>query len=415
MKLPQISIPKDISTLHKHLQNPFYKNSLYITLGRFADVGFGFLFWILAARAYSVGEVGIATALISSLGLVMIFSRFGFDFTIIRFMPSHDHSRVFNTCLWITTVAAVVVGIIYLATIDLISPEIAFIRDYAVLFLLFAAVNSVTLITGNSLLAFRRADLKFIQNFIMGVRLPLLLPLAFLGSLGIFYAFGFAYLFAAVFALVIIQGYVTFSPRIDPEFARKTFRFSSYNYLANLFLYIPTYIMPILIVNLLSPEDAALYYVAFAIGNLVLIIPDAMSTSFFVEGSHGINLRKGVFRNLAATYAILIPAVLFIVIFGDVLLGFFGEDYLAAFDLLKVIAISSLFVTVYNLFIPLQNIRLQVRGIAIISLIRFVLLLGLSYAFLIRFGVIGAGYAWAITYVILSVGIAAFVKAKEWI
>lgn len=415
MKRPQISIPKDISTLRKHLRNPFYRNSLYITLGRFVDVGFGFLFWTFAARLYSVGEVGIATALISSLGLVMIFSRFGFDFTIIRFMPSHDHSRVFNTSLWITTVAAAVIGIIYLAAIDLISPEIAFIRDYAPLFLLFAVVNSVTLITGNALLSFRKADLKFVQNFIMGVRLPLLLPLALLGSLGIFYAFGFAYLVAAVFALVVIRGYVTISPRIDREFARKTFRFSSYNYLANLFLYIPTYIMPILIVNLLTPEDAALYYVAFAIGNLVLIIPDAMSTSFFVEGSHGINLRKGVFRNLAATYAILIPAVLFIVIFGEVLLGFFGEDYLAAFDLLKVIAISSLFVTVYNLFIPLQNIRLQVRGIAIISLIRFVLLLGLSYAFLIRFGVIGAGYAWAITYVILSVGIAAFVKAKEWI
>lgn len=410
-----ISLPKTIPEIREYLRNPFYRNSLYITLGRFADVGFGFLFWTLAARLYSVGEVGIATVLISSLGLVMIFSRFGFDFTIIRFMPSHDHSRVFNTCLWITTMATVVVGVIYLAAIDLISPEIAFIRDYASLFLLFAVVNSVTLITGNALLSFRKADLKFVQNFIMGVRLPLLLPLTLLGSLGIFYAFGFAYLIAAIFALVVIRGYVTFSPQIDGEFARKTFRFSSYNYLANLFLYIPTYIMPILIVNLLSPEDAALYYVAFAIGNLVLIIPDAMSTSFFVEGSHGINLRKGVIRNLGATYAILIPAVLFIVIFGDVLLGFFGEGYQAAFDLLKVIVISSLFVTAYNLFIPIQNIRLQIRGIAFMSLIRFVLLLGLSYVFLIRFGVIGVGYAWAITYMTLSIGIAAFVKKKGWI
>lgn len=407
--------PKTIPEIRDYLRNPFYRNSFYITLGSFTDVGFGFLFWTLAARLYSVGEVGIATALISSLGLVMAFSRFGFDFTIIRFMPTHDHSRVFNTCLWITTVAAIVIGIIYLAAIDLVSPEIAFIRDYAPLFLLFAVANSVTLITGNALLSFRKADLKFVQNLIMGVRLPLLLPLVLLGSLGIFFASGFAYLAAVVFALVMIRGYVTLTPWIDREFARKTFRFSSYNYLANLFLNIPTYIMPILIVNLLSPEDAALYYIAFAIGNLVLIIPDAMSTSFFVEGSHGINLRKGVFRNLAASYAILIPAVLFIAIFGDVLLGFFGEDYLAAFDLLKVIAISSLFVTVYNLFIPLQNIRLQVRGIVIISLIRFVLLLGLSYTFLIWFGVVGAGYAWAITYVILSIGIAAFVKAKEWI
>lgn len=410
-----ISLPKTIPEIREYLRNPFYRNSFYITLGKFADVGFGFLFWTLAARLYSVGEVGIATALISSLGLVMAFSCLGFDVAIIRFMPSNDHSRVFNTCLWITTLAAIVVGVIYLAAIDLISPEIALIRDCVPLFLLFTVVNSVTYITGNALLSFRKADLKFVQNLIMGVRLPLLLPLVLLGSLGIFYAFGFASLAAAVFALVIIRSYVTLTPRIDREFTQKTFRFSSFNYLAHLFLEVPEYIMPILIVSLLRPEDAALYYIAFAIGNLVLIIPNAMSISFFIEGSHGINLRKGVVRNLVATYAILVPAILIIIAFGDIPLGFFGEDYLAAFDLLKIITISSLFVTVYYLFIPFQNIRLQVREIVRINLIRFVLLLGFSYAFLTWFGVIGAGYAWMLTHVILSMGIAAFVKGKGWI
>ncbi|QYZ79835.1 lipopolysaccharide biosynthesis protein [Methanofollis formosanus] len=410
-----ISLPKTIPEIHDYLRNPFYKNSFYITLGRFADVGFGFLFWTLAARLYTVGEVGIATALISSLGLVMAFSRLGFDITIIRFMPSNDHSRVFNTCLWITTGATIVVGIIYLAAIDLISPEIAFIRDYASLFLLFAIVNSVTLITGKALLSFRKADFKFVQNLIMGVRLPLLLPLALLGSLGIFYAFGFAYLAAAVFALVMLRGYVTLTPPIDREFIRKTFRFSSLNYLANIFQSVPSLVMPILIVNLLSPEEAALYYVAFAIGNLVLIIPNAMSTSFFIEGSHGINLRRGVIRNLTVTYIILTPTVLFIVIFGEFLLGLFGKDYLAAFDLLRIIAVSSLFVTAYNLFIPLQNIRLQVGGIMVMNLIRFVLLLGLSYIFLIQFGVIGAGYAWVLTYMILGLGIILIAKGKGWV
>jgi len=410
-----ISFPETIPKIRNYLQNPFYRNSFYITLGRVTDVGFGFLFWTLAARLYSISEVGIATALISSLSLVMIFSSFGFDFTAIRFMPSHDHNRVFNTCLWITTAAAIVAGTIYLTTIDLISSEIAFIRDYAPLFLIFAVVNSVTLITGSTLLSLRKADLKFIQNIIMGVRLPLLLPLTLLGGLGVFYSFGFAYLIATIFALAAIRGYVTLTPQIDWEFARKTFSFSSFNYLANLFLDVPTYIMPILIVNLLNPNDAALYYIAFAIGNLVLIIPNSMSTAFFVEGSHGINLRKGVFRNLVVTYAVLIPTVLIVVTFGEFPLGLFGKNYLVAFDLLKVIAISSLFVTIYNLFIPLQNIRLQVRGIVIINMIRFVLLLGLSYILLTWFGVIGAGYAWMITHIMLSAGIAAFAKSKGWI
>jgi len=410
-----IALPKTILEIGNSLRNPFYRNSIYIALGRYSDVGFGFLFWALAARTYSVGEVGIATALISSLGLVMTFSHLGFDTAIIRFMPSHDPSRVFNSCLWITSLTAIIVSIIYLAAIEQISPEIAFIRNYALLFILFVIVNSVTYITGNALLAFRKADFKLIQNLIMGVRLPLLLPLVFFGSLGVFYSFGFANLAAAVFALLAIRSYVTLSPHIDWEFTRKTFSFSSFNYLANLFLNIPTYIMPIVILNLLNPENAALYYVAFAIGNFVLIIPHAMSTSFFVEGSHGIKLREGVYRNLAGTYAILFPAVLGIFLLGDHFLRLFGEEYLAAFDLLRIIAVSSLFVTIHHLFTSLQNIRLKARAIMVMNLIRFILLMGLSYIFLTWFGVIGAGYARLITYILLTIGIVVFVWRQKWI
>jgi O-antigen/teichoic acid export membrane protein len=214
---------------------------------------------------------------------------------------------------------------------------------------------------------------------------------------------------------MMIRRYVTLFPRIDRDFTLKTFRFSSLNYLASLVQSIPTLVMPILIVNLISPENAALYYIAFTIGNLVLIIPDAITTSFFVEGSHGINLRWGATRTLLAIYAFLIPAVFFILFFGEQLLGIFGNDYLGALDLLMVVAVSSIFVTIYNVFLPIQNIRLHVGNIVVINLVRFMLLLGLSYIFLIRFGIIGAGYAWLITHAILGLGITVFVKSKRWI
>lgn len=383
-------------------------------MGKFIDAGIGFLFWILAARLYTIEDVGVATALISSLGLVIAFSRLGFDITIIRFMPSYDHSRVFNTCLWITTGAAIAVSIIYLAAVDFISPEITFIKNYAGLFILFAIVNAATITTGNALLAFRRADQKFVQNIIMGGRLLFLFPLVLFGSLGIFYSLGLAYFAAAIYALLIIRQHITLSTKIDREFTRNTFHFSFQNYIAGLLQVVPTLAMPILIVNLLTPQDAALYYIAFTIGTLVLIIPDALSTSFFVEGSHGIDLKKGAIQTLAMNYLILVPAILLLIFFGDQLLGLFGKEYGAAFTLLKIFAVSSLFVTIQNLFIPIQNIRLQVRGIVIMNLIRFILLLSLSYIFLMWFGVNGAGYAWAVTYIILGAGIVVNAKRDLW-
>jgi len=410
MNIPLSTVAKRPSweEFRGYLSNPLYRNSVYLALGKFVDVGIGFLFWTIAARLYTVADVGIATALVSSLGLVMTFSRLGFDSTIIRFMPTHDHSRVFNTSLIITTVAAFGVGVVYLGLLDYISPELSFIRNNATLFILFVIANAVTLTTGFALLALRRADQRFVQNLIMGGRLFLLFPLALLGSVGIFGAFGLVYLLCAIYGLLVIRKHLDISWRVDRMFARSTFRFSLMNCIASILQSTPTLVMPLLIVNLLRPEDAALYYIAFQIGSIVLIIPDAMSTSFFVEGSHGTNLRKGVASTLAVTYAILLPAVALLVIFGDRFLALFGNAYVAAFSLLQVIAVSSVFVTIYLIFIPLQNIRLRVNGIVVMNLIRFILLIGLSYFLLRRFGMIGAGYAWACTYLILGIGIFIF-------
>ena len=102
----------------------------------------------------------------------------------------------------------------------------------------------------------------------MGGRLLLLFPLAILGSLGVFYSVGVAYFLAAIYALLIIRRHINLSLTIDWEFTSTTFRFSFLNYLASLLQAIPTLVMPLLIISLLTPEDAALYYVAFAIGSL---------------------------------------------------------------------------------------------------------------------------------------------------
>ena len=81
----RITIPKTRRELKQYLADPLYKNSFFLVLSRVINVACGFFFWMIAARLYSVEDVGLATALISSLGLVILFSRFGFDFSLIRF------------------------------------------------------------------------------------------------------------------------------------------------------------------------------------------------------------------------------------------------------------------------------------------------------------------------------------------
>ena len=404
-----------LSKLMRYAREPLYKNSFFIGLSRVFNAACGFFFWLVAARYYSVADVGIATALISSLGLVMTFSRFGFDVSLIRFMPLNDKNKVFNTCLWITTLSAIVVSLIYLMVVGTLSPSISFIQSYAIIFVIFALMNSITLTTGNAFLSFRKGEYYFTQNLLLASRIPLLLLFAILGSLGIFFSVGFAYLIASVLAIFLILKFVRIRPEVSKNFAKKTFKFSSMNYLANVFNVVPSLVLPILVLNLLGAEEAAKYYIAFAIGNLILIIPDAISTSFFVEGSHGINLKRGATKALVGIYGLLVPAVLFIYFFGAFLLGLFGEDYVEALELLRILAFSSFFVVIYTLFIPVQNIRMRVESVVFINLIKFVLLLGLSYVFILRFGIVGVGWAWMITYGILGLGIVELVKREQWI
>ncbi len=407
----------NIKNLLEQLKDPLYKNSLFLMLSRVFNVTCGFIFWIVAAKFYSVEDVGVATALISSLGLVILFSRFGFDFSLIRFIHVNDKSRVMNTCLAITTVSSVIVGIIYLSGIDFFASGLSFIQSpgYAAMFLLFVIMNSIVSITGNALTAMRRADHFFYQNLALASRIPLLIPLVFLGSFGIFGSVGLANLLAALLALIRLGKLTRLDFKTDNQFIKDSFTFSSGNYVSSVFQSVPTLIMPILIMNLLNEAEAAKYYIAFAIGNLVLIVPDSLSTSLFVEGSYGESLRKNLIKAGLAIYAFLIPVVVLIYFFGDFLLGLVGKDYVEAFELLRLLAVSSFFVAVYSLFLQVQNVRMKVESIVMLNLLRLLLLLGLSFVLILRFGIVGIGYAWVITYAVLGLAIMGLVKRMEWI
>ena len=184
----KIAIPKTRAEIQYHLRDPLLKNSIFIMLTSITSAGFGFIFWMLAAKLYPAGDVGIATALISSMGLLVLLSRFGLDFSIIRFFPGADKSRIFSTSAIITTSFAVIFGVIFIAGVDTFSPELCLLKSprNAALFLIFLAANSVTALTGISFIAIRKAAFQFLQSIIVGSRIVFLIPLITLGAIGIF-------------------------------------------------------------------------------------------------------------------------------------------------------------------------------------------------------------------------------------
>jgi O-antigen/teichoic acid export membrane protein len=309
----------DLRTIMGLANVSLFKNSFFMAFTNIFNAGCGFFFWMIAARLYTVEEVGVATALISSLGMVILFSRLGFDSSIIRFLPSEDKSKVFSSSLILTTIASLLAGLAYIMLAGHLVPSLTFLKEpgCAIIFILIGAVNSVAAIAGSAFIADRKADLYLFQNVFMALRVPLLTPLVSLGTFGIFGSVGLSFLVASIFALVMLhKSLATVRLKVDWDFIGRAFKFSSWNYASNLLSVAPTLILPIMVLNMLGEASAAKYYIAFAIGNLVLIIPNSLGTSLFIEGSHGEGLKKSVIRAGAASIALLVPATLILCIFG---------------------------------------------------------------------------------------------------
>jgi O-antigen/teichoic acid export membrane protein len=398
-----------------HSSRNLYKNSIYIGLSRILTASTGLIFWKIATKYYSVGDVGIATALISSLGLVLTFSRLGFDSSVIRFIPLKDRDMVFNTCFWITTIASVAVSSIYILTVGKLSPSISFIQTYGVIFIIFSVLNSIMVLTGNAFLCLRKGEYYFAQNAINSLRILSLIPFAMLGSMGIFYSMGFGNIASAIISGILMLKLIHFRIEVNKDFFREVSRFSLFNYVTDIFYETPLLLLPLIILNNLGAEETAKYYIAFSIGSMILLIPDAISRSFLVEGCNGENLKTELLRALTMIYSLLLPAIIFTYLFGGSILALFGEVYAEAQDLLVLYALSSLFIAILHISNATLNIRMMVVRNAELNGLRFFLIIGLSYIMISNMGLIGAGYAWLIAHVILCGVILCLSIKEKWI
>ena len=414
-----LRIPINKSELIYYLHDSLFKNSIYIMLSSISSAGFGLIFWMLAAKFYPPEDVGFSTALISSMSLIVLISSFGLDFSIIRFIPLNDKSNIFNTTVIIMTFFAAIIGIMFITYVDILSPELAFLKSplNSVLYLMFLVASSIVSLIGITLIAIRKAKYQFIQSIVVGSRVLLLIPLMLLGALGIFSAMGISFILAfALGSILLANSGIRYRFTIDQAFLKKSLSFSAGNYINSIFMSAPIMILPIMVLNILGPKQAAYYYTTYAIVSLLFMIPNAISMSLFVEGSHGEALKKNVIKSIVYTVSLLIPIGMILYLLAGRMLIYIGLNYAThGLDFLKIMIISSLFVGINSIFFALKRIQKDIKSLIILSSLIFVLLLGLSYVFMITFGIVGIGYAWFITYFIVCASIVLIMRKDGWI
>jgi hypothetical protein len=143
-----------------------------------------------------------------------------------------------------------------------------------------------------SFIAARTSNYVFWKNLIASL-LKLSLPILVFASLERFWDFagsGTAFLIAIAIALFLFlpkvyNGYFP-RPMWDSEMLKQVLPFSFTNYLSGLLNSVPTFIYPLMILNVMGPEQNAYFYMSWMIAMVLGVIPGSLAQSLFAEGSH---------------------------------------------------------------------------------------------------------------------------------
>lgn len=384
-----------------------YRNSIYLISSTAVMSLLGFFFWIINARLYSTEQVGIGTALISSITLISGFSNLGIGSSIIRFLPTSERkNRKISTSFTIVASMSILISVIYLIFMRTFSPKLIFVREniiYSLIFILFAVAFSFNTLSEDIFVAYREAKFILIKNSIFSVtKLALPLALVAFGAYGIFMSLGISLVAAVIFALILLILRFNYRPRpiIDKSIVKRITTFSIGSYASGLIAGLPATVLPILIVNLIGANSSAYYYMAMMIASFLYIIPTATSQSLFAEGSHSekemiVHFKKAI----KIISLIIVPLIILISLFGNYILLVFGKEYSdKGFMLLRILSISGIFFSVNEIGGIILKIKYRIKLMVLLSIINTIVILSLS-VILIKFsglGIIGVGISWII-------------------
>jgi O-antigen/teichoic acid export membrane protein len=401
----------NLNRAKKYIADPLYRNALLLIASYGVASLSGFLFWLIAARFYTTIEVGLATALVSGVALLGSISKIGFDFGLIRYLPEYqDKTSSINTCFTLTTLISIIAAIVFILGLRFWSPKLLFIEKnglYFFVFVLFTVLTTMNQLQGNVFIAFRAAHFTFMQSVINGLEPVLVAILTFAGTLGIFLSANLGLVLATalgfLFLLILIPGYRPF-PKLSKGIGTEMVRFSFVNYVVGILVALPQYLLPLIIIDLLSAEDSAYYYIAFSIAGIAGMVASVTSSSLLAEGSHEPkDLRNQVVKALKFILPITLSIVIILITLGKPILSLFGKQYtensLLLLRLMTIGFLPNILSTIYT-----TVLRVQKKGRPLIFMWSFysAFSIFINYIMMKEWGIVGLGIAWILSQTVVG-------------
>jgi O-antigen/teichoic acid export membrane protein len=400
------------------LRDPLLRNGYAL----FGNVGvtsvLGFLYWILAARAYSPEYLGLGSAALAMAQLLAgIAGQPSVASLLSRFVPraGSGSTRLVVTAYCLSGAAGAAVTLLYLAATrsELHAPAVLGGGATAAVVLgVSVTVWCVFSLQDAVLTGIRQAAWIPLENGLYGVaKIVLLLVLAPVSQrYGIFASWIVPAAVAVLPINLLIFGRLLPRHRTgtvaDPEFHdRATLaRYIGGDYLGSIFALAITNLLPILIVARLGAEANGYVYVPFMIIDTVDLVTIYLGIALTVEGAADQSrLRQLVASVIRRTSLVVVPVVLILVLFAPLVLSLYGPLYVAhSSALMRILAPAVLARVITNLYISIARVHRRVSRIAMAKGALLVLVLGQSWWLMDQIGLLGVAVAFLISEVAVA-------------
>ncbi len=231
------------------------------------------------------------------------------------------------------------------------------------------------------------------------VRILILPLLVALGAFGVFLSAGLAIIIALIIGNILILKVISRYrpvPVINKRMINDMIYYSFGNNIANILYFLPSAVLPLMVVEVLGKEINAYFFVAWATSTLLIMISYTTSLSLFAEGSLlPDKLRQNVIKSLKFIYIILIPAIIGIFIFGKYILLIYGRLYADnAFDVLLLLSLGTIPHSIIVVYVAIMRVKKDVMPVIIVYGGIAVLTIVGSYIAIQEIGLIGIGISW---------------------
>jgi O-antigen/teichoic acid export membrane protein len=303
------------------------------------------------------------------------------------------------------TLSSVIFATIFLLGLNFFSPKLLFIKENIIMsfvFIAFIVFSGLNLLIESVFMAYRNAKYILIKNSILSV-LKIVIPfgLISLGAYGLFSSWMISLIVSFIISFFILVIKFEYKPKLIfyNSIINKIGKYSLGTYIAVFISTLPITILPIMITHYLGPEQTAFYFIPMAITALLFVIPLSTSNSLFAEGSHDEkNVKVYIKKSVKLTILLLIPGIILTILLGKYVLLLFGKNYSKeGFELLGVLAISSIFISINYICGTILSIKHFIKSQIVINSVKTIITLGASYLFISKgYGIINIGYAWIV-------------------